>query len=216
MFKESIEIGRQFMSELVTGSAAWFAQVSKVSDLFTRMREEAKGIFSQQASIAESQASREGRTLISINDVPDLLRRVQQRDEAALRGDLVKVGDIGAAAGRVDLFRKMDKEGLSPRETLSRLMEDPSKQLARALEGLTDGVGETTPVLTGLADAATLATRALLGLAGASPRDGGSPGSGMARRPPGAPPLSEDIRRQILGTVSTQLVDEQLAVFGRR
>jgi len=215
MFKEQIEVARGFMSELVTGSAAWFAQVSKVSDLFTRMREQAKGIFSQQASIAESQASREGQTSISMDEVPDLLRRVRERDDAALRGDRVAIGDIGAAVGRVDLFRQMDKEGLSPRETLSRLMEDPSKQLARAIEGLTGGAGDTTPVLTGLADAATLATRALLGLAGASPRDGGT-GTGMVRRPPGGPPLSEENRSAIMDAIATRLQDEQLSVFGRR
>ncbi|MDO8474587.1 MAG: hypothetical protein Q7W02_00085 [Candidatus Rokubacteria bacterium] len=219
MFKEQLEVQRGFLAEIAeaggAGSRVWLDNVSKISDLYKGIREQAKGIFSQQASIAESRASREGLTSISIDDVPDLLRRVREQDERALRGDRVPIGDIGAAVGRVDLFRQMDKEGLSPRETLSRLMEDPSKQLARAIEGLTGGAGDTTPVLTGLADAATLATRALLGLAGASARDGGA-GTGMIRRPPGGPQMSEENRQAIMDAIAGRLQDEQLAVYGRR
>jgi hypothetical protein len=207
-FKEQIEVQRGFMGELVAGSAAWFAQTSKVADLFTRMREEAKAIFGSQAGIAESRASFEGKTTISANDIPDLLRRQREQDERALRGDQVRIGDISGAVGRVDLFRKMDQDNLSPREAFSRMMEDPSKQLARE-------IGTTAPVLNDLAEAAAQATQALRGLAGTSPQ-GGQPGSGMVRRPPGGPSLSEENRQAIMDAIATRLTDEKLAVYGRR
>jgi hypothetical protein len=266
MFKEQIEVARGFISELVTGSAAWFAQTSKVSDLLVRMREEAKGIFSQQASIAEGEAARqfqerkklkddrraaiedenlvsanvagkeavlaaqerlrqrrearegvptETDARVSINDISGFLDQVRRRDEGALGGDRVPVGDLSGAIGRMDLFRKMDKEGLAPREAFSRLTEDPSKHLARAIEGVTGGFADVTPVLSRIAEAGDRVVETFLRIAGASPSGGGAQRGGGERQR-GGPALSEENRQAIMDAISTRLQDEALAMYGRR
>lgn len=196
MWKEQLEVARGFLSETVEGSQAWFNQTQKIFDLYKNIREEARGVFSQQVGIGESEASRQGKTSISLDDLPDLLRNVRERDAGALRGDRVRIGDLSGAVGRMDLFRQIDREGLNPREAFSRLMEDPSKQLARILGDVTGTASGLGPALSELGNAANQATAAILAMAAAAGRGG----EGPLRRNPGGPDLSDSNRGAILAT----------------
>jgi hypothetical protein len=103
----------------------------------------------------------------------------------------------------------VDREHLSPQEALGRAMEDPSKQLAR----------DVTPMLDGLGSAAVRATEALLAMASAAAQTtGGPPGDRGASTVPqrGGPPLSDDARQAIMDAFTGRVQDESLAVYGRR
>jgi hypothetical protein len=128
-----VESARGFLSETVEGSKAWFDQVTKISDIYKQIHDQSKGIFSQELGIAASEAQREGRKQMRIGDVDKYVDRVRRRDEKILAGGSGKISDVTAAFGRQELWKTVDREGLSPREAFARSQQDPARQLAETL-----------------------------------------------------------------------------------
>jgi hypothetical protein len=132
-WEDQLTSARQFLAEAITGSKEWFAAVDKVAGVYKSIHDEAKGIFSQQVSIAEAEARKEGRETMSVGDVSRYMAQVRQRDVRALGGAQVPLGEIGAAIGRKDFWKTVDREKLTPGAAFQKMQEGPQDQLAKAL-----------------------------------------------------------------------------------
>jgi hypothetical protein len=128
-----LESAKSFLSQTVEGSRAWFDQVTKISDIYKAIHDQAKSIFQQELGIAASEAQREGRTRMRISDVDKYVAKVRKRDEKILAGKSGTIADVTGAVSRRDLFQTVDREGLSPREAWARMQRSPQQDLAETL-----------------------------------------------------------------------------------
>lgn len=185
-WRQELQQSQGALSQMVVGSTQWFDQVAKIADKYKEVHDQAKGILQQEVGIAESKAREHGRTTIAMKDVDKYVREQRKIDDKAMRGGRVKIGELSGAIGRQDMWKTVDREGLSPNEAFSRMQQDPQRQLIDALQrtatvvestfgdkssgvgGLSDAAKEAGGALGDLSKAAADATLAL-----GSIRDGG-------------------------------------------
>jgi hypothetical protein len=127
---------KNFLSQTVTGSRAWFDQVSKISDIYKGIYEQAKGIFSQEVGIAAAEAQREGKKTMRLGDVDKYVEKVRRRDEDIYRGGSGKIGDVTGAVSRRDLWQTVDREGLSPGQAWAKMQQSPQQQLTDTINSV--------------------------------------------------------------------------------
>lgn len=136
MWQGQLESAKSFLSQTVEGSRAWFDQVTKISDIYKAIHDQAKSVFQQELGIAATEAQREGRTRMRLADVDKYVEKVRRRDEKILRGGSGTIADVTGAVSRRDLFQTVDREGLSPREAFARMQQDPQQQLAETINSV--------------------------------------------------------------------------------
>jgi len=179
----------------------------------------------QMAKQRETDAQKRGQ--VSVDQLPALMARARERDEALLRGAATGApGEISGALGRQGFWKTIDRERLSPREAFARATADPQQQLATALAGagttttgFTKVVGESANALSSLIDAANSAAAALAKVGGAdraAARTAESARGTAIAGPWNSNALSDENRAAIAGAVSGQLTAESLSVYGRR
>lgn len=150
-----LESAKSFLGELDVGSAKWYEQVQNVYGIFKGIHDEAKGIFSTQVNLAESEKQRQFHVptaqellgTISMREIPGLVNRARQRDEALLAGRMTeeRPGDLGAAIGRMDFWKTINRESLSPEKAYGLMMQQPEERLKEL-------VGSFTPLVTALGE----------------------------------------------------------------
>jgi len=128
-----LQSARSFLSQTVEGSKAWFDQVAKISGLYKGIYDQAKGVFQQELGIAAAEAQRAGRTRMRLSDVDKYVDKVRRRDERILAGGSGKIGDVTAAFGREELWKTVDREGLSPSAARAAMAQSPEQRLAAAV-----------------------------------------------------------------------------------
>jgi hypothetical protein len=158
---EQLRSAEYFLSQTVEGSKQWFDAVQRVADVYKGINDQAKSIFQQEVSIAEQQARKSGRTMMSIRDVDKFLYKQRKQDERALSGKRVPIGDISGAVSRRELWRTIDREGLTPGVAFQRMMQDPQERLAETLAQTATQVGW-------LRDASQISTQSIADLGGAA------------------------------------------------
>lgn len=136
-----------FLSQTVEGSKQWFDAVQRVADVYKGIHDEAKGIFQQQLGITRESMSREAQgTQTSIAQIERNVERQRRVDERVLSRGRGTAAQISGALNRQELFRTMDREGLSPGEAFGRAMQDPQKQLAETLGRVTTQTSQFSDV----------------------------------------------------------------------
>lgn len=166
---QQISSATYFIEQTVEGSKQWFDAVQKLAGVYKQIHEEAKGIFQQQLAISKESTRREAEgpktSLAEIAKDVAHQRRVDVRVLASGRGTRAQ---LAGAINRQDLYRTMDREGLSPAEAFARAQQDPAQQLAQTLAQVTSKTSQYGNVLDVVARSTYDAGSALKDLADAA------------------------------------------------
>jgi len=172
-WQEQLDSAKAILATTEEGTKRWFDAAQRVAGVYKGIHDEAKGIFTTMAGIAAEQASKAGRTRISVHDIPALLARARRQDERALGGASVSPGEIGQAAGRADFWKQLDRGGMTPAEAFRGLQADPMAAFQDAMGGagrrmnsLSSSVEDLTGKFSGLGDAVDTLTQKIFGVGG--------------------------------------------------
>lgn len=182
-YTAQLQWAKQIASEQVSGSEKWFAAVQNVANVYQQIHDKAKGLFATQASIAEAEAKRQGRTEIRPDQVGQYFAQAQTRANRKRAGAAGTGLGLGDMLGIIEAGQQARQDQRNPGELLAEALKNPAEELARTIGDFSTSIGtasitskEGNEAMGNLAGGAAQATKALEELANAASRAAGTMG----------------------------------------